>query len=99
MGQKIKKRPGQKPYDIKYYINFTKNFFDQIPFFAISKNGQKSMFELGKSLKLPEMQFHEEKKMIHLISRVFLPEWFILGSTYFVVSDGCSAHVDENIGT
>ena len=56
------------------------------------------MFELGKTLKLPEMQFHEGKKKIHLISRVFLPEWFILG-TYFVVSDGCSAHVDENIGT
>ena len=25
------------------------------------KNGQKSIFELGKSLKLPEMQFHEKK--------------------------------------
>ena len=23
------------------------------------KNGQKSIFELGKSLKLPKMQFHE----------------------------------------
>ena len=23
------------------------------------KNGQKSIFEMGKSLKLPKMQFHE----------------------------------------
>ena len=26
-----------------------------------SKNGQKSIFELGKSLKLSQMQFHEKK--------------------------------------
>ena len=35
-------------------------FFDQIPFFCNFKNGQKSIFELGKSLKLPEVQFHEK---------------------------------------
>ena len=29
--------------------------------FCNFKNGQKSIFELGKSLKLPEMQFHEKK--------------------------------------
>ena len=37
-----------------------KIFFYQIPFFCNFKNGQKSIFELGKSLKLPEMQFHEK---------------------------------------
>ena len=37
-----------------------KNFFDQIPFFAISKMAKKSIFELPKSLKLPGMQFHEK---------------------------------------
>ena len=31
----------------------------------------KNIFELGKSLKLPKMQFHV-KKIIYLISRVFL---------------------------
>ena len=45
------------------------NFLDQIPFFAISKNGQKSIFDVGK------MQFHE-KKLIYLISRVFWPGLF-----------------------
>ena len=39
-------------------INFTNNFFDQIPFFAISKMAKFSIFELGK---LPKMQFHEKK--------------------------------------
>ena len=28
------------------------------------KNGQKSIFELGKSLKLPKMQFHEKNGYI-----------------------------------
>ena len=36
-------------------------FFDQIPFFCDLINGQKSFFELGKSLKLPKMQFHVKK--------------------------------------
>ena len=39
-----------------------KIFFDQNPFLAASfKNGQKSIFELGKTLKLPKMQFHAKK--------------------------------------
>ena len=43
------------------YINFTKkNFFDQIHFCTF-KNDQKSIFELGKSLKLSKLQFHEKK--------------------------------------
>ena len=40
------------------------------------KNGQKSIFEMGKSLKLPKMQFREKKFVIYLISRVFLPGLF-----------------------
>ena len=50
-------------------------FFGPNFIFCNVKNGQKSIFELGKSLKLPEMQFHE-KKLIYLISRVFLPGLF-----------------------
>ena len=53
------------------------DFFDQIPFFCNFKNDQKTIFEQGKSLKLPEMQYHENKKLIYLISRVFfLPGLF-----------------------
>ena len=37
-------------------------YFGPNSIFCNFKNGQKSIFELGKSLKLPEMQFHEEKK-------------------------------------
>ena len=40
---------------------FHEKKFEQIPFFAISKNDQKSIFELRKSLKLPKMQFHEKQ--------------------------------------
>ena len=53
-----------------------KFFFDPIAFFAISKMAKKSIFELGISLKLPKMQFHEEKKMIYLIFQVFLTGFF-----------------------
>ena len=45
-----------------------KIFFDQIPFLAIFKNSQRSIFELGK---LPKMQFGEKNFLIYLISRVF----------------------------
>ena len=38
-----------------------KNFFNQIPFFAISKMAKNQFLNWEKSLKLPEMQFHEEK--------------------------------------
>ena len=39
---------------------FHEIFIDQNPFFAISKMAKNQFFELGKSLKLPEMQFHEK---------------------------------------
>ena len=35
-------------------------FFDQIPFFAISNMAKNQFFELGKTLKLAEMQFHKK---------------------------------------
>ena len=41
--------------------------------FCNFKYGQKSIFELGKSLKLPKLQFHEKILFVYLISRVFLP--------------------------
>ena len=54
--------------------DFTNKLFDQIPFFAISKMAKNEFLNWGK---LPKMQFHEKKKMIYLISRVFfLPGLF-----------------------
>ena len=47
-----------------------------ISIFCNFKNGQKSIFELGKSLKLPEMQFQEKIFIIYLISRVFCLDFF-----------------------
>ena len=38
-----------------------KKFFDQIPFFAISKMAKNQFLNWEKSLKLPEMQFHEKQ--------------------------------------
>ena len=55
-GQKIKKSPGQKKLVKSNKINFM-NLFLPNSIFCNFKNGQKSIFELGKSLKLPKMQF------------------------------------------
>ena len=44
---------------------------------SINLQFQKSIFELGKSLKPPKMQFHEKIFLIYLISRVFLPGLFL----------------------
>ena len=52
------------------------NFFLTKIHFCNFKNGQKSIFELGKSSKLPKMQFYEENFMIYLISRVFCLDVF-----------------------
>ena len=41
--------------------SISRNFFPPNSIFCYFKNGQKSIFELGKSLKLPKMQFHENK--------------------------------------
>ena len=38
---------------------FHEEFFWPNSIFGDFKNGQKSIFELGKSLKLPKMQFHQ----------------------------------------
>ena len=51
---------GQKKL-VKSNKSISRFFVEQIPSFFHFKNGQKSIFELGKSLKLPKMQFHEKK--------------------------------------
>ena len=54
----------------------SRNFFlARFHFLQFQNIGQKSIFELGKSLKLPKMQF-DENFLIYLISRVFLPRLF-----------------------
>ena len=45
--------------------------------FCNFKNGQKSIFELGKNLKLPEMQFHEKKFNVFDLTS-FLPGLFLI---------------------
>ena len=51
MGQEIKKSPGQKTHEIK--LNQIKSisqfFFEQIPFFAISKMGKNQFLNWAKS--------------------------------------------------
>ena len=59
MGQKIKKVQAKKLVKSNKSIS-RKNFFWPNSIFCNFKNGQKSIFELGKSLKLPKMQFHEK---------------------------------------
>ena len=74
-GYKIWKSPGQK--NSWNQINqFHEKTFWPNSIFCNFKTGQKSIFELGKSLKLPNMhmQFHEKIYFLflYLISRVFL---------------------------
>ena len=66
VGQKIKKK--SRP---KKLVKSNKS----ISIFCNFKNGQKSIFELVKSLKLPKIQFHK-KKLIYLISLVYLSGLF-----------------------
>ena len=47
--------------------SISRNFVGPNSIFCNFKNGQKSIFELGKSLKMPEMQFHLNKILIYLI--------------------------------
>ena len=61
--RKLKKIPGQKNSWI---------FFDQIPFFVISKMATNQFLNWEKGLKLSKMQFHEKNYLNYLISRVFL---------------------------
>ena len=57
--------------------SISRNFFWPISFFGHFKNGQKSIFELGKSLKLPEMQFHEKNDLFDF-TRFFFFAWTFL---------------------
>jgi len=51
------------------------NFFWPNSIFCHFKNGKKWIFDLGKSLKLPKMQFHGFF-LIYLISWVFCQDFF-----------------------
>ena len=57
--ENIKKSRPKK--HMKSNKSISRNFFLTKFIFCNFKNSQKSIFELGKSLKLPEMQFHEKK--------------------------------------
>ena len=70
-----KKSSGQKTREIKEF-NFTKKIFWPNSIFCDFKNGQKSCFELGKSLKLPEMQFHEKKNWFIWFHEFFCLDFF-----------------------
>ena len=54
-------------------LNF---LFDQIPIFCNFKNGQKSIFELGKSLKLSKIQFHENNLWFICFHEFFCLDFF-----------------------
>ena len=64
VSQKIKKSPGHEI------------FFCPNSIFCNFKNGQKSIFKLGKSFKLTKMQFNEKIFLIHLTSRYFCLDFF-----------------------
>ena len=59
MGQKIKKKSRPKKL-MKSNKSISWNFFWANSIIYNFKIGQKSIFELEKSLKLPKMQFHEK---------------------------------------
>ena len=46
---------------LKSNKSISRNIFGSNSIFCYFKNGQKSIFVKGKSLKLPEMQFHGGK--------------------------------------
>ena len=58
--ENLKKSRPKKIHELKE-INFMKKFFWSNSIFYHFKIGQKSIFELRKSLKQPKMQFHEKK--------------------------------------
>ena len=55
--RKMEFRPKKPSWSL---VNQFHDFFWPNTIFCDFKNGQKSIFELGKSLKLPERQFHEK---------------------------------------
>ena len=56
--RKLKKSRAKKL--VKSNKSISLIFFLPYSTFCYFKNGQKSIFELGKSLKLPKLQFHEK---------------------------------------
>ena len=72
--ENFKKSPGKKnPREINQFHEF---FSDQIPFLCNFKNDQISIFELGKSLKLPKIQFHKKIFGFIWFHKFFLPGLF-----------------------
>ena len=69
--QKIKKVQAKKTHEIKYINQFHEIFFWPNSIFCNFKNGQKSFFEQGKSLKLPKMQFYEKSFLFIWVHEVF----------------------------
>ena len=61
---------------VKSNKSIPRDFFWPKSIFCDFKNGQKSIFELGKSLKLPKMRFYENIFLIYWISRVFCLDSF-----------------------
>ena len=72
-----------------------KKFSDQIPFFCNFKNGPKSIFELGNSLKQPKIAISRKKILIYLISRLFKIFWPLceFGCTIFTWSPSVAARI------
>ena len=62
------KSPGQKNSWNQINQFHEKFFLTKLHFFFNIKNGQKWIFELGKSLILPKMQFHEKKYLFDFMS-------------------------------
>ena len=75
MGQKINKSLGQKKL-VKSNKSISRKKFGPNFIFCDFKNGQKSIFELAKSLKLPEMQFHEKKNELFDFMSFFCLNFF-----------------------
>ena len=63
--------------------SISRNLFSPNSIFCKFKNGQKSIFELGKSLKLPKMQFQLIKNLICLISRIVCLDLFKFSGLQF----------------
>jgi len=94
-GAEILKKSRPKKNSWNQINQFHEKFFWPNSIFCNFKNGQKSIFELGKSLKPPKMQHHEKKILIILFYEFFtwtflnfmaycvvLPERFLNDMTY-----------------
>ena len=77
-----------------------KDFFWPNSIFCHFKNGQKSIFELGKNLKMPKMQFHEKKfdftSFLAWTFLIFLASCVVFENmTFFTVPRGCRCGISQ----